>query len=732
MASEKPPELDQNTVNIFLRLLQEHMKIENDKKEADDGEKRKRSKDDYNEDEEAYIAAQLHEIKKMETKNEDLSAQINAIEEACKKNGDNKDSASLCDDIEDDSSIRCKLCMRWYITNKVKLSEGVELFLPQCWHDICISCYSKVRNDPCSSCKGELKKASEEPHNLKYHALNEMIVKCARCKEQFKYGDYNKHRTECLTGIRTCKNKGCGQRIKNEQEHNLVCEFKDKNCELCKLLLKAVDFKDHKNNCPEVTVICKSSGCDFKASRKDYKDHDNTCQHKIHFCKGAIFGCNKNGKLDIIREHENTCILFPIDCKCGMKILRKNQQSHNVECKKFLIKCTNNCEMLVERDSLKKHCELDCPNVLVPCINDTRDMPKDKKCGLMLRGLLTEHLEQVCQNALILCEHKCMHESGTPMLIIRSEQKIHDKVCPNVDVKCKQCNTNYLRRDELKHFDTCEKMYCLCSWNASVPLVLPQKGRECFFQQRRDLMASHLEDHLVGRAEKENKEQIFEIGIYCDVMDQYGTWCAARIIDIKRLSSDPLGASEDKKETTEYFVRFLYKNNKHNIWVKNDKIAPYMAITKYSLYEGRRFFARFLNGSYYMCTVVSISDDQCKVFRDIDKKEHVILLNNNHETMGNKKMLFIGNIYDVVHNGKWVAARLVEMNENKVFFKTIRSVSDLLSGDADINFTYDVAIQKIQILDIYGVSGSFEREGRLCRQRYSDNSARIMIESDED
>jgi hypothetical protein len=541
-----------------------------------------------------------------------------------------------------------------------------------------------VNNKKCPTCNKMLKKSHEPPTYRKINEINNTEVRCKNCAEIFLYKNYMKHLKECVDRIQTCENEGCGKKFKlTEEKHFEICEFKDKICGICNRAVKALKIKDHKNDCPNVMIKCENVGCDMEIFRKDYKIHDESCPHKIYTCKG----CDFKNKSDIMLEHEKNCVYVPKKCICEQLILPIDRLLHEQKCPKVLIKCPNNCDEFITRDSVQKHCRYECKNEMIPCIND--ESQPEEKCGLMLRYMLTEHLEHVCQNAYIPCENGCKVGTGEPCIIMRRDaQKHNESVCPNYEIKCKECKKSYLRKDVTKHILTCENSYCLC------PI-----DKNCFYQTTKILMEKHIHDHKIGHFEKENKEPIpLEIGVHVDMSNVVTKWHTAQIID---------------KKIDQICIKYTTLDT-HNVWIniKTDRIAPYRSITKYGLYNGKKIMVKYDTADYYESTVMDIKNYKVIVVRDIDNKQKEFnVYDNCYESMENNKLLMVGNIYDVVGKSMigtegWYPGKLLRMDEKNAYFRAILSSGDLSEKTANIVIDYANAINKILVCDIYNSKGS--------------------------
>jgi hypothetical protein len=643
-----------------------------------------------------------------------LAAQILAIDQKCleekkqkdkqkktdmhskddEEDDDDQEEYEMYDDIKNSSAISCTLCMELY---RDLYTEGKsKIFVTMCcYKDMCKSCYDKIKReikviygDPpkeimckeCPHCRKPLQEAVEELRNVRIKNIYDTDVKCKRCKETYKYENYGEHYLACKAGTRTCKNEGCNKKFimgDEEKKHLEVCEFKDKTCEVCNVPIKMIKFKDHNKECPSVIIACETIGCDFKAQRKDYKDHNDVCPHKVLECKGVIFGCKIKEKN--IGEHENKCDLYPVLCECKTKIIRRNIESHKEECPKFLIVCPNECGASITRDSIKTHRE-ECPNELIDCINNDK-LAHTSKCKKMLRKMLISHLENNCLQTMIHCDNNCLHNNGDKFMFKRVEKEDHYSKCPNMKIMCNDCKKEYFRKHEEKHYDECDESYCICPYD-----------KNCVYQIKKKLMNMHIEDHKADRLPKEYKEQSYEIGMLCDAKDNRGSWYSARI---------------KAKSNLGCLVIFMGWSSLDSEFVDFSSIAPYRSITKYGLYVGREIIVRYPDDMYYKATVIRNSSYNWIVRRDIDKKEHVFAATDNcYEPLHNNKLLITGNIYDVVHKDQWVAAKLINMDIQHVYFKYIEVSKDLQSTAPNICINYTDAMNKIFVKNFYGSGGS--------------------------
>ena len=85
-------------------------------------------------------------------------------------------------------------------------------------------------------------------------------------------------------------------------------------------------------------------------------------------CKNFIKGCNWIGKFEKYKEHIDECPKESLICKyegCKKMILRENLDKHINECLFKPVIC-NNCEMNLKKDELEKH-DLICLKKVISC-----------------------------------------------------------------------------------------------------------------------------------------------------------------------------------------------------------------------------------------------------------------------------------------------------------------------------------------------------------------------------
>jgi hypothetical protein len=119
-------------------------------------------------------------------------------------------------------------------------------------------------------------------------------------------------------------------------------------------------------------------------------------------------GCTANITVATKREHEKTCGYAPVLCRnselCGI-FTRNTVEKHEAEnCPYRLVKC-HMCMISVTLARLQDHLDKDCPEVIVPCINNCNTT------GIK-RSQLMGHMAEVCPNSIVTCpfaHYGCTH-----------------------------------------------------------------------------------------------------------------------------------------------------------------------------------------------------------------------------------------------------------------------------------------------------------------------------------
>jgi hypothetical protein len=174
--------------------------------------------------------------------------------------------------------------------------------------------------------------------------------------------------------------------------------------------------------------------------------------------KFVTFGEGGSG----LNIHYSECGYIPKPCThCGEEMAESNIAKHEKECKKRPIPCML-CEELVLAENLQDHNNsmkypLGCAGMqhcIHGCITKVSEESSRKKQKRHRKSKDSDIPSFSSSLALIIASqpavelgHRDIHTKFP-----KSQQAIHDEVCPMKKLECKICGLIYLRRDEFKHY----------------------------------------------------------------------------------------------------------------------------------------------------------------------------------------------------------------------------------------------------------------------------------------
>lgn len=207
----------------------------------------------------------------------------------------------------------------------------------------------------------------------------------------------------------------------------------DSNCPICLELLRKPflteccrhhfcnkcinSAKQRKNECP----LCKASPVKGAIDKQFSKELNETTV----YCSLRDKGCQWTGQLCNLKNH-----------------LSLGQQ--NGQCKHVRVSCPNSCKIMLTRNDLKKHVNLECGQRFFTC-------PFCSHTGIYT-DIVTNHYPK-CVNFPVTCPNKCVNTE-----MKQSELPKHLVICPNVMVPCLYsdigCKVTMKRCNVKKHVES--------------------------------------------------------------------------------------------------------------------------------------------------------------------------------------------------------------------------------------------------------------------------------------
>ena len=241
----------------------------------------------------------------------------------------------------------------------------------------------------CKHCNNEFKSCELHTHLDK---CPKMEVSC-----ELKYGkimcreDMTQHlKQDCGLMVEMCK-LGCGKEMtRNELRIHMTdtCVQRLIQCKHCKGDFKFCDMSAHLDVCPKMEVSCELK-CGKIMCREDMTQHlKQDCGLMVEMCK---LGCGKEMTRNELRIHvTDTCVQRLIQCEhCKRDFKFCDMSAHLDVCPKMEVSCELKCGVVMCREVMTQHLEVDCPEKAIEC-----SYAKYKCVGLIKRKDMSKHLEE--------------------------------------------------------------------------------------------------------------------------------------------------------------------------------------------------------------------------------------------------------------------------------------------------------------------------------------------------
>ena len=253
-------------------------------------------------------------------------------------------------------------------------------------------CTSSGEEQFCSCCKKE----GEQIHpNLQ---MDNMILsfKCScrlmvrGCKWLGTLRNCENHLDTCGYVYEMCKLR-CGvvlQRNELSVHEMEKCPQRLLECEHCNNEFKSCELHTHLDKCPKMEVSCELK-CGKIMCREDMTQHlKQECGLMVEMCK---LGCGKEMTRNELRIHvTDTCVQRLIQCEhCKGDFKFCDMSAHLDVCPKMEVSCELKCGVVMCREVMTQHLEVDCPEKAIEC-----PYAKYKCVGLIKRKDMSKHLEE--------------------------------------------------------------------------------------------------------------------------------------------------------------------------------------------------------------------------------------------------------------------------------------------------------------------------------------------------
>ena len=304
----------------------------------------------------------------------------------------------------------------------------------------CIRCQGMMR-EVCTSSGGEqfcscCKRKDEQTHpNIQ---MDNMILsfKCScpliarGCKWLGVLGGCQNHLDTCGYVYETCKLR-CGvvlQRNELNVHEMEKCPQRIVECEHCNNEFKSCELHTHLDKCPKMEVSCELK-CSKIMCREDMTQHlKQECGLMVEMCK---LGCGKEMTRNELRIHvTDTCVQRLIQCEhCKGDFKFCDMSAHLDVCPKMEVSCELKCGVVMCREVMTQHLEVDCPDKAIEC-----PYVKYKCVGLIKRKDMSKHLEERRMEHLELKLNDFIMESSKEFEIIAKQKEKISELSATIEI----------------------------------------------------------------------------------------------------------------------------------------------------------------------------------------------------------------------------------------------------------------------------------------------------------
>ena len=146
------------------------------------------------------------------------------------------------------------------------------------------------------------------------------------------------------------------------EEQNLVCEVCVKEGVPSQSMVKS------RNNILELQAKCPlaTRGCNWSGKMVQVEEHLIVCDKFVVNCTNACDVIIPKSELNL--HLKSFCVKRPVICEhCNKYFMYKELTNHYLMCLEYQVPCPNNCNVNLKRKLLDSHLELECPNMVVEC-----------------------------------------------------------------------------------------------------------------------------------------------------------------------------------------------------------------------------------------------------------------------------------------------------------------------------------------------------------------------------
>ena len=286
-------------------------------------------------------------------------------------------------DPESDKLVRCPVCLS---------SLYEDIVLPNCGHFLCKSCYNRVDENKCPTCREYMTLCKKILVDNQMKLLYDTKVKCQDCNGlEMTFKEFREHEKSFRIVPVTCKL--CDNKVKNIllEKHMKICGEESTTCSQCKIILCKKDLAYHINEiCDKTKIKCK---CDKEFMREFSEKHQLICGLNNNIC----CECKSEFKNSHLELHLDMCPEAYVLCKysfglnCTYQEKRKNMYQHEIQhIQKIPDKieiCNSDSEIKIDQKSISKifyknyHKLLDDDNLIKETLKGIIDYKLEYKLG---------------------------------------------------------------------------------------------------------------------------------------------------------------------------------------------------------------------------------------------------------------------------------------------------------------------------------------------------------------
>ena len=252
-----------------------------------------------------------------------------------------------------------------YVYEACKLRCGVELQRNELKVHEKENCSQRIVE--CKHCRNNFKSCELPTHLVR---CPKMEVSCEqKCGKKLCRENMAQHlKKECGLVVETCK-LGCGVELTRDELKIHVtdnCVQREIPCEHCGEDFKYCDMTRHLDNCPKMEVLCE-----LKCGRRLYRE--NMAQHLEQECGLVVEMCKLRCGVKLTRDElkihvTDTCVQRKIPCKhCRINFKSCDMTNHLGVCPKMKVLCELGCGVIMCREDMTQHLEVDCPEKELEC-----------------------------------------------------------------------------------------------------------------------------------------------------------------------------------------------------------------------------------------------------------------------------------------------------------------------------------------------------------------------------